>query len=304
MTLADDVIEAAGPQPGRERRLGGQPLTGGVGEEIVGHPGRLPTGLAPGARPPVPLRVREPGAPTCHHLRMRWWAILFWIYAIVSLGFFLYRRMSRSRTASATTPATGTVAGGRGEAAGSSAATLSTTATGEKVWPAPPPPDPDDDTFRLPVEADRATTPTTADGAAPDGPTPDLGSEPGTDHPTTPPPTATVRATTLPELLAGITLPHELVPLTQAGVRIDLSTHVVVSTTKASAPVVRDGLTDELERLGYTVEQESMLTLVATGPRGRVTADVHADASAVQDAGTPRFPTAAAGSVVVELRAG
>lgn len=109
---------------------------------------------------------------------------------------------------------------------------------------------------------------------------------------------------TLPDLLAGITLPHELVPLTQVDVPIDLASHVVVSTTKAPAQVVREGLTEELERLGYSVEQETMMTLVATGPRGRVTVDVHPDGTAVQESGAPRFPTAPEGSVVVELRAG
>jgi hypothetical protein len=47
-----------------------------------------------------------------------------------------------------------------------------------------------------------------------------------------------------------------------------------------------------------------MMHLIATGPRGRVLVDVHADGPSVTEAGVARFPTALEGSVVVELRVG
>ena len=36
--LADDVVEGAGPQPGGQRRLAGQPLRARPREQVLGHP--------------------------------------------------------------------------------------------------------------------------------------------------------------------------------------------------------------------------------------------------------------------------
>ena len=117
-------------------------------------------------------------------------------------------------------------------------------------------------------------------------------------------PTVFPARSTLPELLAGIALPCDLLPLTQSDPTIDLSTHILLVTRTANPREVRQGLVDELERLGYTVSHDSMVVLVATGPRGRVLVDIHPDAAGVVDAGVPRFPTAGPDSVVVELRTG
>ena len=113
---------------------------------------------------------------------------------------------------------------------------------------------------------------------------------------------ATPARVTLAELLSGITLPHELVPLTHFGDTADLDTHVVVATNRASAEMVGTGLADALERLGFTVETTDEHTAVAEGPRGRLSIVVHPDGSAVLDGATHRFPTASTGTVVVELR--
>lgn len=137
----------------------------------------------------------------------------------------------------------------------------------DRTW-APPPPDPD-----------APLAPVTA------GSGPVIGARP-----------------TLAELLAGITLPHELVPLTQS-LGTDPATELVVSTRSASAEVVGTGLADELERLGYAVAPTGERTAIAEGARGRVELEVHADGATVFDGGARRFPTADAGSVVVVLRA-
>ncbi len=239
-----------------------------------------------------------------------WAVVLFWIWFAVSLVLFILRRVKARR---------GELEGG-GLLGRPSAAAANTTEPVEptaKEWPAPPPPDPDDDTFRLestespPTPASRPGT-DTGTGTDTDtiaAETADIGraADPvplattGAPAPDGPVPTGSA---TLPELLAGITLPHELVPLTQLDANVDVSTRVIVATEKAGAEEVRRGLVDELERLGYTVEHATMLQLIATGERGRVFLDIHADGPAVTDGGICRFPTAPEGSVVVEIRAG
>ncbi|MFP4511374.1 MAG: hypothetical protein ACLFRV_00340 [Acidimicrobiales bacterium] len=221
----------------------------------------------------------------------QWVVVLFWIWVVVSLVIFVARRVRSRRTK---------LAGGSDvEPAPASPGALL-----DKEWPEPPPPEPGDDSFRL----DPHAPPEPPDPSSTDTPLGDHDEPrpPSTGH--VPPPADTpgipTGAPTLPELLAGITLPHELVPLTQLDTRIDVATHVIVATEKASAEVVRDGMIDELERLGYDIEHESMMHLVATGPRGRVLIDIHPDGPGVTEAGVARFPTAPEGSVVVELRVG
>jgi hypothetical protein len=216
----------------------------------------------------------------------RWVAILFWVWFFVSLVILVMRRV-RTRGASDVTAAAGT---GPAASPGSTAAAgVATTPPAEKVWPAPPPPDPDDDTFRL-----DPTDMGDPDNSVNLSPT-EAGESPG---PTAP---AGARRATLPELLAGITLPHELVPLTQSDVAIDLSSHIVVHTRKASAEAVTSAMCAELEKLRYDVERESMLKVRATGDRGTVLVEVHPDGASVLDGTIRRFPTAIEGSVVVEL---
>ncbi|MDZ7677204.1 MAG: hypothetical protein U5K29_01475 [Acidimicrobiales bacterium] len=219
----------------------------------------------------------------------QWVVVLFWTWVVVSLVIFVIRRV-RSRRAK--------LAGGSdvGPAPASSGGLL------DKEWPAPPPPEPGDETFRLDPQA---ASPEPVQDSPPTGDH-DEETPPSTGH--VPPPADTpgipTGAPTLPELLAGITLPHELVPLTQLDARVDVATHVIVATEKASAEVVRTGMIDELERLGYDIEHVSMMHLVASGPRGRVLIDIHPDGPGATEAGVARFPTALEGSVVVELRVG
>lgn len=226
----------------------------------------------------------------CHHFGMPLWVIIYWIVAIGLFLVWVYRRISARKAKQVASTSTDPTA---------ARSDSSSTSPAEKVWPAPPPPAPDDDTFRLdgaletpPAVSEQvdglAAGSSSGDAAALTGAMPD------------PVPTTA----TLPELLAGITLPHELVPLTQIDVPLDLATHVVVATEKANADTVATGLTEELERLGYEVQRESMTKLTAAGSRGIVGVEIHPDGASVLDGGIRRFPTAAERMVVVELHAG
>jgi len=223
----------------------------------------------------------------------RWAAYLFWIWFFVSLVILVWRRVNARRApASANDSIEASSPGPR--SASSTAPLATSTAPAEKVWPAPPPPDPDDDTYRM-DPAERGHQPAAAAPTAAGDPAPRASDESG------PALVGSAPRATLPELLAGITLPHELVPLTQGDVAVDLATHVVVTTDKASAEQVTGSMCSELEKLGYDIDRQSMLTLRATGPRGAVRVEVHPDGAAVLDGSLRRFPTAREGSVVVEL---
>lgn len=237
--------------------------------------------------------LRESPALAWHHLSMpQWVVVLFWIWVVVSLVVFVIRRVRSRRTKLAR--------GSDLEPAPASSSGLL-----DKEWPEPPPPEPGDDTFRLDPRPSPEPAP---DPSSTNGPLGDHDDETpgstGSVPPPADPPGIPTGTPTLPELLAGITLPHELVPLTQLDARVDVATHVVVATEKASAELVRTGMIDELERLGYEIEHISMMHLAASGPRGRVLVDIHPDGPGVTESGTARFPTAPQGSVVVELRVG
>lgn len=206
---------------------------------------------------------------------MRWYAVLFWIWVVASLAIFVWRRLNRPRD---DTPALDPEP---------------TESPLTKQW-APPPPDPD-----APV-ADVVATP--------GDPSPDPGPAappPGGGSPTARAPSAGASSTGAPslaELLQGISLPHDLVPLTQALPASGPVTSLVAATSTASPEQVGAALADEIERLGYVVSTTGAQTAMAEGPRGAIEIEVHPNASTATDGGQLKFPTAPAGSVVVELR--
>lgn len=215
---------------------------------------------------------------------MRWYAVLFWLWLFGSLVILVVRRTSRQR---------------QPEVEPTTVDPL------QRVWDPPPPESGDDGPLSgaTTTDPDRVGAPPL--DAAPvdppsDGPGP-VDAARATAEPAAAP-LRGVHAPTLGELLAGITLPHELVPLTQLGPTTDIASHLVVATDRASAETVREGLTDELERLGYSVVWTAITTALAEGPRGQVAVVVHPDGSTVLDGGTRRFPSATTGTVVVELR--
>lgn len=195
---------------------------------------------------------------------MRWYAVLFWIWVAVSLGIFLYRRVT-------------------GVGRSDDAATEDPVSPLDREW-APPPPDPE--------------------GLGDDGPTVGAPIVADVSTPSSPPQSPATGTRSLVDLLEGIRLPHDLVPLTQSAPSSGPITSLVAGTTTATAEEVGTALADELERLGYSVTTTGDQTALAEGPRGAVEIEIHPDAAHAYDGGNPRFPTASSGSVVVEMRVG
>lgn len=208
---------------------------------------------------------------------MRWYAILFWLWFLVSIVALVVRRTGRSARSA--------------EPASSTSDTR--TDLGPRSWP-PPPPDPDG----RPDPVDRPDP----DGGVDDVPTAEPGAEPVPGPVGTNGHTSGAGPASLPELLAGIVLPHDLVPVTQ-GAAVDLATHAVFATDRAGGRDVREALVDELGRLGFEVVPTDVNSFTASNERGQVTVVVHPSPASEVEAGAPRFPTVSAGSVVVELRA-
>lgn len=199
---------------------------------------------------------------------MRWYAVLFWIWVVASLGVFLWRRVNASD------------ADEQAEDQPPSALT--------KQW-APPPPDPD----APPERADE-------DVAAPADSSPARPTVPGTIAAAGP--ASSGAPPSLADLLQGIALPCDLVPLTQSVTTTGPMTELVAGTTSARADEVGTALADEIERLGYTVSTINDRLALAEGPRGAVEIEIHPDAGSATDGGALKFPTAESGTVVVELR--
>jgi hypothetical protein len=207
---------------------------------------------------------------------MRWYAVLFWIWVVASLGIFVWRRVNGSND--------------ENDAMDAEEPSLALT----KQW-APPPLDPDLASSSDPPDPAAMTTPGPTAAAEP---SPTDGPNTGAVPPTPPP----VRGATLAELLSGITLPLGLVPLTQSAPTSGPSTSIVVATDAAGAEQVDAALTEAISSLGYTVRSTGPHTSVAEGPRGAVEIELHPRAATAAEGGTLLFPTAGSDSVVVELR--
>ncbi|MCP5025131.1 MAG: hypothetical protein GY929_02495, partial [Actinomycetia bacterium] len=125
-----------------------------------------------------------------------------------------------------------------------------------------------------------------------------------TGPPPPPPPTApTTGEATVAELVQGITMPSDLVPLTHTGP--STGDHVVLMSTTADAAAVGPALADALEEIGMTIEPVSGNEIIASRyGHGSMHAAIHINPTTVLRAAGPAFPTAPAGSVVVELWTG
>lgn len=106
------------------------------------------------------------------------------------------------------------------------------------------------------------------------------------------------------DILEGITMPCDLVPLTSTVGDEDLSTakRVVFFTNGHPAPRVGSALADELARLGMEVESSDASGAVATNEAGCVELTIYANPETVQAGNGPAFPTAPNDSVVVEIK--
>lgn len=121
--------------------------------------------------------------------------------------------------------------------------------------------------------------------------------------PTPPGPSGTAGADggTLAELLAGIRMPCDLVPLPDAAARPGSRESVAFATTDHRAEEVGAALAAELERLGFRVHPLGGDELLATRGDGELKAAVHRRAGQVAVAGQPAFPTARPEAVAVQL---
>jgi hypothetical protein len=112
--------------------------------------------------------------------------------------------------------------------------------------------------------------------------------------PDAPPPRAPVA-----ELVAGIALPCDLVPLVTGD---ELDPHrAVFATTAHDATEVGAALADELERLGFSLRTVGDTEAVATRAGAELRVRIHDPGPHADRDGRPLFPTAPRGGVVVEL---
>ena len=108
-------------------------------------------------------------------------------------------------------------------------------------------------------------------------------------------------ASSVAEVLTGIRLPCDLAPLVGLDVALD-PTHVVFATEGHRADQVGQQVGDELERIGCRLTPLDQTTLRADRGAHSVDVRIHPDPSAAMTGDQPAFPTARAGSIVVEFR--
>ena len=111
--------------------------------------------------------------------------------------------------------------------------------------------------------------------------------------------------TSVAEIISGISMPCELVPLTGAVEDADLmsATRLVFCTSGHAAARVGAALADELERLGMTVASTDATTAMATNDTGCIELTIYGNPETVHAGNKPMFPTAPSDSVVVEIKA-
>ena len=111
--------------------------------------------------------------------------------------------------------------------------------------------------------------------------------------------------TSVAQILAGISMPCDLVPLTGTDPSEDLAaaTRVVFCTTGHAAGQVGLSLADELERIGMAVNGTGASSAMATNDVGCVELTIYANPETVNVGNAPAFPTAPSDSVVVEIKA-
>ncbi len=221
--------------------------------------------------------------------------ILFWAWFAVSLVLLVSRFMKRNRDESTTTTAARSdpsmagvdvgdpplkPLGGLTEPVESPAPPVDLSHSSDSRPPIPPPPpmvvDPSADLGeKVPAVAARLDP----DIADPDG------------------------KATVAELVRGITLPPDLVPLTHTSPTA--ADHVVFISTATEGTAVGPDIADALEKIGLTVAPISANEITASRPgMGSMHVAIHEAPHTVMRADGPAFPTAPTGSVVVELWTG
>lgn len=103
---------------------------------------------------------------------------------------------------------------------------------------------------------------------------------------------------TLTDMLDGIRLPYDLMPVTS--VVEDPDRHLVFLTTHSNAGEVGTRFADELERLGFELESVEFDQAVAVRGDDVLSMKIVPDAGQVDVGGNPRYGAAASGDVALE----
>lgn len=126
------------------------------------------------------------------------------------------------------------------------------------------------------------------------------GMAPATSPATPGPAASSAAAVTVADALAGIKLPHDLLPLTTMAPRVGSGDRVAF-WTKAPGEVVGPAFADELERLGYTVSALDQRSLAAARGEDRLVVYIHPDGAAAEIDGRKAFESVPEGAVVIEV---
>lgn len=106
---------------------------------------------------------------------------------------------------------------------------------------------------------------------------------------------------TIADLVQGIGMPCDLVPLPGAEPRPGTLESIAFATTDHAPDQVGEALAAELERLGFHVQRLPHDELLASRDDGELKAAVHRRAGQVSYGGRPAFPATVADAVAVEL---
>lgn len=112
---------------------------------------------------------------------------------------------------------------------------------------------------------------------------------------------ATGPARAVAEVVQGISLPCNLVPVANFVPRPGARDVAVFSTTSHPPQTVGQEIGAELRRLGFDLQARHQTEAVATRDGDTLHVEVHSAPDTVERTGEMAFPTATAGSVVVEL---
>ncbi|HUW01108.1 MAG TPA: hypothetical protein VMW08_02025 [Acidimicrobiales bacterium] len=136
--------------------------------------------------------------------------------------------------------------------------------------------------------------PSTPDAIAPAS-TPATPSEPPVR-----PTSGTQRPATVLEAVAGIALPHDLVPHPDVTPRLGALDRVALAGSMISLEDLQSGLEDSLGALGYTITWADWEGLARRG-EAELRVDVYTAPRAAHIEGVPAFPLAAEGAVIVDF---
>jgi hypothetical protein len=152
-----------------------------------------------------------------------------------------------------------------------------------------------------PYEPTPSPFPSPGQAATPSTPSPSSPSSPSMFGvaPTPPPVTA---GPSVAELLSGIRLPEDLVPITMMEPRGDIVERVAFASDPGADPKrVGTAFADELQRLGYTVAASGEDQLAATRGTDHLLCQLHVDARYAEIAGKRAFPAVPDNAVVIEV---